>query len=285
MTAVAQFLLPFLRRKVALGALVVLISVVAMAVLAPVIATHDPYAIEPLDRLLETSPDHLFGTDNFGRDIFSRVVFGSRVAILVGGAVVIYAIVGGTVISLFSAQFPRVGLVLMRVVDVLMGFPALLLALVLVTILDRSAVNTVIAVGTVYLTTTVRVLYGVTLRIQAEPYIDAVRVAGAGRLRIMFRHILPNLVSPIMVQATFIFAFAQLQTAALDFLGVGIPPEIPSWGNMLSEARIYVTRAPWLLMFPGLAIILTVLSLNLVGDVLRDQLDPKFKGELSGCLR
>ena len=282
MTAVGQFLRPFRRRKVALGALVVLISVVVMAVLAPVIATHDPYAIEPLDRLLETSPDHLFGTDNFGRDIFSRVVFGSRVAILVGGAVVIYAIVGGTVISLFSAQFPRVGLVLMRVVDVLMGFPALLLALVLVTILDRSAVNTVVAVGTVYLTTTVRVLYGVTLRIQAEPYIDAVRVAGAGRLRIMFRHILPNLVSPIMVQATFIFAFAQLQTAALDFLGVGIPPEIPSWGNMLSEARIYVTRAPWLLMFPGLAIILTVLSLNLVGDVLRDQLDPKFKGELSG---
>ncbi len=282
MTGLLKFLKPFVRRKIAFAALTLLVLTVAMAIFAPLIATHDPYAIEPLDRLLESSGSHLFGTDNFGRDIFSRVVFGSRVAILVGAAVVVYAIVGGTVISLFSVQFPRVGLVLMRLVDVLMGFPALLLALVLVTILDRSAMNTVVAVGTVYLTTTVRVLYGVILRIQAEPYIDAVKVAGAGHLRIMFHHVLPNLISPIIVQATFIFAFAQLQTAALDFLGVGIPPDIPSWGNMLSEGRIYITRAPWLLMFPGLAIILTVLSLNLVGDVLRDRLDPKFKDELAG---
>jgi peptide/nickel transport system permease protein len=154
------------------------------------------------------------------------------------------------------------------------------LALVLVSILNPSVINVIIAVGITYLTTTARITYSLTLKLREEPFVEAIISAGAGHFRVIARHIIPNLISPIIVQATFIFAFALLQTAALDFLGVGLPPEIPSWGNMLTEARMYITRAPWLLFFPGIMIVLTVLSLNLVGDVLRDRLDPRFQDDV-----
>ena len=217
-----------------------------------------------------------------GRDSFSRALYGARMAVVIGLGSVLVALVFGGLIGMLSGYFNALGHVLMRVVDVLMAFPALLLALVLMTLLERSVTNTVIVIGVVYATTTARILFGMTLKLKSEVYIDVARCSGAGHISILFKHMLPNLLSPLLVQATFIFAFAQLQAAALDFLGLGLPPEVASWGNMLSEERIYVTRAPWLLLFPGGLIILSVFSMNLVGDAMRDSLDPRFKGDISG---
>jgi peptide/nickel transport system permease protein len=201
-------------------------------------------------------------------------------ALETGIGVVISALVFGVLLGMLSAYFPPLGLVLMRIVDVLMGIPALLLALAFVVIIGKGLFNSMIAVGAIYVTTTARITYGLTRKVVAEAYIEAVTSLGASHFRILRRHVLPNLLSPLMVQATFIFAFAQLSAASLDFLGLGLPPDVPSWGNMVAETRRYITRAPWLLMFPGAAIILTVFSLNLVGDVLRDRLDPRFKDDL-----
>ena len=197
------------------------------------------------------------------------------------GSVVVALLIGG-LIGMLSAYFTRLGHFLMRGVDVLMAFPALLLALVLMTLLERSVTNTIIVIGIVYATTTARILFGMTLKLKGEVFVDAAICSGAGHGSILFKHILPNLISPLLVQASFIFAFAQLQAAALDFLGLGLPPEVPSWGNMLSEERIYVTRAPWLLIFPGALIILSVFSMNLVGDAMRDSIDPRFKDDIAG---
>jgi peptide/nickel transport system permease protein len=160
---------------------------------------------------------------------------------------------------------------------VLMAFPSLLLALGLIVILGASVANSIIAIGAAYLTTTTRIIYGLTLRLRAETYVEAARSMGSGTGWIVGKHILPNLISPLLVQASFVFAFAQLGAASLDFLGLGAPPEIPSWGNMLAESRTFITRAPWLLFFPGMMIVLTAFSLNLVGDALRDRLDPRFR--------
>ena len=203
-------------------------------------------------------------------------------AVLIGVGVVGIALGGGIAFGVTSAVFPRLGLLLMRIVDVLMAFPALLLALALIVILGRGVENSIIAIGVVYMTTTARIVYGVSLRIKAETWVDAALAMGAGMHRIVFRHIIPNLMSPLFVQASFVFAFAQLQAASLDFLGLGVPPETPTWGNMLSESRVYITRAPWLLLFPGLMIALSAFSLNVLGDAVRDRLDPRLQAALSG---
>jgi peptide/nickel transport system permease protein len=195
---------------------------------------------------------------------------------------VLFAMATGVPIGVLSALFPRLGHVLMRMVDVLMAFPSLLLALGLIVILGPSVANSIIAIGAAYLTTTTRIIYGLTLRLRAETYVEAARSMGSGTRWIIVKHILPNLISPLLVQASFVFAFAQLGAASLDFLGLGAPPEIPSWGNMLAESRTFITRAPWLLFFPGMMIVLTAFSLNLVGDALRDRLDPRFREMLGG---
>lgn len=252
------------------------------AVGAPLLAPFDPLEFDPFVRLSEPGWPHLFGTDHFGRDSLSRAIYGARMAILIGSDSVLIALVAGGLVGMLSAYFVRLGHLLMRIVDVLMAFPALLLALVLMTLLERSVLNTVIVIGIVYATTTARIVFGMTLKLKRDVFVDAAICSGAGHASVLFRHILPNLVSPMLVQASFIFAFAQLQAAALDFLGLGLPPEVPSWGNMLSEERIYVTRAPWLLIFPGALIILSVFSMNLVGDALRDNIDPRFKDDIAG---
>lgn len=272
----------FASRRLAAFGLVWLCLVLAVAILAPLIAPFSPYDIDPIARLSEPGWPHLFGADHFGRDTLSRAIYGARMTVVIGAGSVVVALLTGGLIGMLSAYFTRLGHVLMRGVDVLMAFPALLLALVLITLLERSVVNTVIVIGIVYATTTARILYGMTLKIKNEVFIDAAIVSGAGHFSILFRHILPNLLSPLLVQASFIFAFAQLQAAALDFLGLGLPAEVASWGNMLSEERLYVTRAPWLLLFPGILIILTVFSMNLVGDALRDNIDPRFKDSIKG---
>ena len=243
---------------------------------------RDSLEIDPVGRLAEPGWPNLFGTDHFGRDTFSRAIYGARMTVIIGMGSVIVALVAGGAIGMLSAYFTRLGHFLMRGVDVLMAFPALLMALVLITLLERSVFNTILVIGIVYATTTARILYGMTLKLKGEVFVDAAICSGAGHTSILIRHILPNLVSPLLVQASFIFAFAQLQAAALDFLGLGLPPEVPSWGNMLSEERIYITRAPWLLIYPGMLIVLSVFSMNLVGDALRDSIDPRFKDDIAG---
>lgn len=282
MTAILTMGRIFRGRWLATAGLCWLILVALAAVFAPLVAPYDPLELDPLVRLSPPSLEHLFGTDHYGRDSFSRSLYGARMAIIIGIGSVVVALVAGGLAGMVSAYFNRLGHVIMRVVDVLMAFPALLLALVLMTLLERSVVNTVIVIGIVYATTTARILFGMTLKLKGEVFVDAATCSGAGHASILFRHILPNLVSPLLVQASFIFAFAQLQAAALDFLGLGLPPEVPSWGNMLSESRIYVTRASWLLLFPGALIILSVFSMNLVGDALRDSIDPRFRNDIKG---
>ncbi len=271
--------------KLAFAGFVMVAALAVCAVCAPWLAPADPVAIDPVARLSPPSAEHWFGTDHFGRDTLSRVIHGSRMAMLIGIGVVVIALGGGVTFGVLSALFPRLGMLLMRIVDVLMAFPALLLALALIVVLGRGVENSILAIGVVYMTTTSRIVYGVSLRLKAATWVDAALAIGAGTGRIIFRHILPNLVSPLFVQASFVFAFAQLQAASLDFLGLGVPPETPTWGNMLSESRIYITRAPWLLLFPGLMIALSAFSLNLVGDAVRDRLDPRLKAAFAARTR
>lgn len=266
-----------IRRPITALGVLFLVVIVIFAAFSPWIAPYPPDVIDPMNRLLPPGGDHLMGTDHFGRDTFSRVVYGARLALLIGVGVVAFALATGVPIGVLSALFPALGRVLMRMVDVLMSFPSLLLALGLIVILGQGVFNAILAIGLIYLTTTARIVYGVALRLKAEPYVEAARSAGAGTWWIVTRHILPNMISPLLVQASFVFAFAQLGAASLDFLGLGAPPEIPSWGNMLAESRIYITRASWLLLWPGLMIVLTAFSLNLVGDALRDRMDPRFR--------
>lgn len=272
----------FRHRKLAAVGVIWLCIITIAAIGANFIAPFDPFEIDPVARLTEPGLPYLFGTDHFGRDTFSRAIYGARMALMIGIGSVLVALLCGGLIGLLSAYFSTLGHFLMRAIDVLMAFPALLLALVLMTLLERSVVNTILVIGIVYATTTARILFGMTLKLKNEVFIDAARCSGAGHLSILFRHILPNLWSPLLVQASFIFAFAQLQAAALDFLGLGLPPEVASWGNMLAEEKIYITRAPWLLMFPGALIILSVFSMNLVGDAMRDSIDPRFKNDIAG---
>lgn len=272
----------FKGRKLATVGFIWLCLIALAAIAAPLIAPFDPLEIDPVGRLAKPGWPNLFGTDHFGRDTFSRAIYGARMTVIIGMGSVIVALVAGGAVGMLSAYFTRLGHFLMRGVDVLMAFPALLMALVLITLLERSVYNTILVIGIVYATTTARILYGMTLKLKGEVFVDAAICSGAGHNSILFRHILPNLVSPLLVQASFIFAFAQLQAAALDFLGLGLPPEVPSWGNMLSEERIYITRAPWLLIYPGMLIVLSVFSMNLVGDALRDSIDPRFKDDIAG---
>ena len=272
-------------RKLAAAGLVIVAALAICALFAPWLAPADPIAIDPIARLSPPSAEHWFGTDHFGRDTLSRVIHGSRMAALIGIGVVAIALGGGIAFGVLSAVFPRLGLLLMRIVDVLMAFPALLLALALIVVLGRGVENSILAIGVVYMTTTARIVYGVSLRLRAEAWVDAALAMGARTPRVVFRHILPNLMSPLFVQASFVFAFAQLQAASLDFLGLGVPPETPTWGNMLSESRIYITRAPWLLLFPGIMIALAAFSLNLVGDAARDRLDPRLQAAFASRSR
>jgi peptide/nickel transport system permease protein len=276
------FLRSLVKRKIALTGAGVVVLILVLALFSPIIATHDPMGLDPGVRLQGPSAAHWFGTDHFGRDLFSRIVYGARLTLIGGMGVVVYSVVFGVAIGVLSGYYRQFGFVVMRLVDVVMSFPALLLALAFLAILGPGLTNVIIAVGINFLTRTARIIFGLTLKLKEEVFVEAIRSIGANNARILLRHILPNLMSPLIVQATFTFAFSLLQIASLDFLGVGVPPQIPSWGNMISEGRIYITRAPGVLLFPGIFIVLTVLAFNLVGDVLRDNLDPRFRDQLGG---
>ena len=265
---------PAITRPMTAFGVLFLLTIVIFAALSPWIAPYPPDVIDPVNRLQPPGPGHLLGTDHFGRDTFSRIVYGARLALLIGVGVVLFALATGVPIGVLSALFPRLGVVLMRMVDVLMSFPSLLLALGLIVILGQGVFNAILAIGLIYLTTTARIVYGVALRLKQEPFVEAARSSGAGTWWIVTRHILPNMISPLLVQASFVFAFAQLGAASLDFLGLGAPPEIPSWGNMLTSAQELIWDAPALAIYPGALIFLTVIAFNFLGDGLRDAADP-----------
>jgi peptide/nickel transport system permease protein len=265
------------RRPTALAALAVLILVVLAAALASSLAPYAPTRMDIAHRLAAPDARHLLGSDDFGRDVLSRLLFGARLSLTVGTLVVILATVLGLVIGLLAGYVRRLDAALMRFTDALMAFPDILLAIALMAGLGPSLFDVVLALGIVYTPRVARIVRGATLVLREMPFVEAARSMGASDLRIMAAHLLPNLISALIVQGTFIFGYAILTEAALSFLGTGVPPTTPTWGNMMAGAQQYMGRADWLILVPGAAIVLTVLSLQILGDGLRDALDPKLQ--------
>jgi peptide/nickel transport system permease protein len=258
----------------------VLVIIVLAAILAPAIAPYAPSKLSIASRLHGPSLDHLFGTDDLGRDVFTRMLYAARTSLSVGFAVVIFSSIIGTILGLTSGYFKRLDAPVSRLIDAMMAFPDILLAIALVAALGATAINVVIALGIVYAPRLARVVRASTLVIRELPYVEAARALGVPTPIILIRHVLRNVTSPLLVQGTFIFANAILAEAGLSFLGVGISPDIPTWGTMIATGRQYMDQAPWVMMFPGAAIVITVLSLQLVGDGLRDLLDPRLAKDI-----
>ncbi|MER9231614.1 ABC transporter permease [Mesorhizobium sp. M0622] len=267
------------RPTAAVGIAVMMVIVLA-AILAPVIAPYAPTKLSIASRLHPPSLDHLFGTDDLGRDIFTRMLYAARTSLAVGFAVVIFASIIGVVLGLTSGFFRKLDAPVSRLIDAMMAFPDILLAIALVAALGATAFNVVVALGVVYAPRLARVVRASTLVIRELPYVEAARALGVPTPVILVRHVLRNVTSPLLVQATFIFANAILAEAGLSFLGVGISPDIPTWGTMIATGRQYMDQAGWIMMFPGSAIVITVLSLQLVGDGLRDLLDPRLAKDI-----
>ncbi len=265
------------RRRIVGVGLGLILAIFAVAAAAPVLAPHDPLALDVPARLRPPGPGHPFGTDEFGRDILSRTLYGARLSLMVGVIVTLAATSAGIVVGLIAGTSPRADRVLMRVMDGLMAFPDILLAIALMASLGPSARNVILSLAFVYTPRIARVVRASVLVIASQEYVEAARAVGARRARILVRHILVNSASPVIVQATFITAYAMLGEAALSFLGVGVPPQIPTWGGIISQGQVYLRQAPWISIFPGAAIILSVLGLNLLGDGLRDFLDPRLR--------
>ena len=268
------------RRRVVLAGAVILAVVALAALLAPWIAPYDPMALKVLDRLQSPRAAHWFGTDELGRDVFSRVIFGARYSLLIGALVVVVSMVCGVLLGLAAGFFRRLDGPVMRLVDAMMSFPDILLAIALVAVLGASMTNVILALAIVYTPRVARVVRASTLVVRELLYIEAARAIGIPTWRILFIHVLQNIASPILVQATFIFAYAVLAEAGLSFLGVGVPPVLPTWGSMISSGQQFAHQAIWLVVFPGVAIILSALSLQMVGDGFRDLLDPKLRKAL-----
>jgi len=269
-----------LRRRTVMVGLVILAVVAVLAVLAPLIAPYAPNRLSIANRLKPPGPTFWFGTDEFGRDVFTRTLYAGRQSLLVGASVVVLAGIVGVTLGLVAGFFRRLDTPIARVIDAMMAFPDILLAIALVAALGPSLATVIVALGIVYAPRLARVVRASTLVIRELPYVEAARALGVPTWRIMIRHVLRNLVSPILVQATFIFAYAMLAEAGLSFLGVGVSPEVPTWGTMIAAGRQYIGQADWMTIFPGIAIVLSVLSLQLVGDGLRDLLDPRLRKDL-----
>lgn len=267
-------------RRTSLIGIVILGIIAAAAILAPLIAPYSPSKLSIANRLHAPSLQFLFGTDDLGRDVFTRMLYAAQTSLAVGLAVVVLASVIGIVLGLTSGFFRNLDAPVSRVIDAMMAFPDILLAIALVAALGASATNVVIALGVVYAPRLARVVRASTLVIRELPYVEAARALGVPTPIILVRHVLRNVTSPLLVQGTFIFANAILAEAGLSFLGVGISPDIPTWGTMISLGRQYMDQASWIMMFPGAAIVVTVLSLQLVGDGLRDLLDPRLAKDI-----
>jgi len=270
-----------LRRSVVIFAgSAVLLVVVVVALLAPVIASYNPIANSLVDRLKPPSRAHLFGTDDFGRDVFSRVVWGARVSLLVAAVVVSVAALGGGAVGLVSGYLGgRLDQAVMRIVDMMLAFPALLLALALMAGLGSSLLNVILAITVAFLPRFTRLQRAVTLAVREREFVTAAVALGSSQGRVLLRHVAPNCLAPALVMLTVSAADAILVESSLSFLGLGVQPPAPTWGAVISDGRSFLQNAPWISGFSGAAIMITVLGLNLVGDGLRDLLDPTLRGE------
>lgn len=280
----AEFWFYFSENRGAVAGLFVFLALIAVAVFAPILAPYNP-DVQFRDALLvppiwdeNGRAAYLLGTDAVGRDLLSRLIYGARYSLFIGLVVVTLALIGGILIGLVAGFFRGwIDTVIMRVMDVILAFPSLLLALVLVAVLGPGLLNAMIAIAVVLQPHFVRLTRASVLSEKNKEYVISARVAGAGNIRLMTKTILPNCLAPLIVQATLAFSTAILDVAALGFLGMGAQPPTPEWGTMLADSREFITRAPWVVTYPGLAILATVLAINLVGDGLRDTLDPKLK--------
>jgi peptide/nickel transport system permease protein len=266
----------FRKNRLALIGIIIVCGVIVVAILAPLIQVYDPLQQDIAHRLQKPGWEHFFGTDHLGRDVWSRIVHGSRVALLVGIIAVGIGVIFGTPIGAIAGYYRgKVDEVIMRFMDAVLAFPPLLMALVVVTILGPSLFNTMLAIGVDYIPRFARVIRGSVLSEREKEYVEAGRMVGEANFSILFRQILPNSLSPLIVQSTVFIAYAMLTEAALSFLGLGIQPPNPSWGSMLNEAKLFIESDPYLAIIPGLSISITVLGFNLFGDGLRDILDPR----------
>ena len=273
-----MFLRRLIRNKLTVLGAILLLFLMAMAVLAPWVATHNPFKLNIKERFQPPSSSHFFGTDGYGRDLFSRVVYGAAIALRVGFLSIIVALTAGILLGLISGYYRGwIDTIIMRIMDAILSFPIILLAIGIMAVLGAGFANLMIALGVVYTPRFARLVRSSVLSVREKEYIEAARVTGCGDFAILFVHILPNCWAPVIIQATISFGYAILWEAALSFLGLGAPPPSPSWGSLLADGKEVLNRAPWLTYFPGAAIALTVLSLNLFGDGLRDVLDPRFK--------
>ena len=256
-------------------AAIVLTLIVLAALFAPVIAPYDPIQQAPAMRLKDSTPEHLLGTDAYGRDLLSRVIYGARVSLLIGIGVTVLAVVLGLAIGLVSGFFRYADAVIMRIMDGLMAMPSVLLAIAIVSLVGASIWTVMAAITIPEIPRVVRLVRSIVLSAREEPYVEAAIALGTSMPRILWRHLMPNTFAPLTVQATYVCASAIVIESILSFLGAGTPPEVPSWGNIMAEGRDYFQIAPWMIFFPGLLLAVTVLAVNILGDGLRDSLDPR----------
>jgi len=263
-------------------ATILLILIVAMSVLAPWIAPHDPVQLAPAMRLKPSSAQFLLGTDGYGRDLLSRVIYGGRISLLIGVGSAIFSVAIGLVIGLVSGFFKWVDAVMMRIMDGLMAIPSILLAIAVVSLSGASITTVLIAITIPEVPRVARLVRSVVLAAREEPYVEAAISLGSSLPKIMWRHLMPNTIAPLIVQGTYVCASAILTEAILSFLGAGISPETPTWGNIMAEGRAYFQIKPSLIFWPGLLLSMAILSINLVGDAARDALDPRMKQREGG---
>src|SRR5262245_35420979 len=258
-------------------ATICLVLIVAMAILAPWLAPHDPLLLAPAQRLKPSSAQFLLGTDAYGRDLLSRVIYGARISLVIGLGAAIFSTAVGLVIGLVSGFFKWVEAVMMRVVDGLMAIASILLAIAVISLSGASVATVLVAITIPEIPRVARLVRAVVLSAREEPYVEAAISLGSSLPKVMWRHLVPNTVAPLIVQATYVCAYAILTEAVLSFLGTGISPETPTWGNIIAGRRAYFQIKPSLIFWPGLLLSLSILSINLIGDAARDALDPRLK--------
>ena len=258
----------------AVGFVIILLA----AIFVPMFSNVDPNAMTVTERFHAPGGKYLFGTDELGRDVFTRLMYGARVSLWVGGCVAAFSCILGTIVGIYASYFKVLDQILMRICDGLIAIPGILLAIALIAALGTSSWNVVLALTIVYTPSVARTVRASAMVIKEQPYVEAAKVQGFSDFKILWKLILPGVISPLTVQASFIFAQAIISEASLSFLGAGIPAPAASWGNMLQDSKTVFSKAPWTMLFPGIAVVVCVLSLNLLGDGLRDYLDPRVKG-------
>jgi peptide/nickel transport system permease protein len=268
------------RHPTAIAGAAVLTMMILIAIFAPWLGTIDPQAVSPIRRLKLPSAEYWFGSDMLGRDVYSRVLYGARVSLIVGLAVALFSTLVGLAIGLVTGYIRWLDAIVMRIMDGLMSIPSVLLAIALMALTTASIQNVVLAITLAEVPRVVRLVRSLVLSLREQPYVEAAIAAGTTLPRILVRHILPNTVAPLLVQATYVCASAMITEAILSFIGAGTPPNIPSWGNIMAEARSLFQIAGYLILFPGIFLSLTVLAVNLLGDGMRDALDPRLARRL-----